>query len=43
MIHAYFDVDVGIVWTIATQRLSELRTVLQRMLEDIRQAKGEPE
>jgi uncharacterized protein with HEPN domain len=34
VIHAYFDVDVEIVWTIATQRLSELRTVLQRMVQD---------
>ena len=34
VIHAYFAVDVEIVWTIATQRLSELRTVLTEMLED---------
>ena len=34
VIHEYFDVDREIVWTIATQRLAELRTVLQQMLED---------
>jgi uncharacterized protein with HEPN domain len=34
VIHAYFAVDVEIVWTIATQRLSELKTVLTQMLED---------
>jgi uncharacterized protein with HEPN domain len=34
VIHAYFAVDVEIVWTIATQRLSELKTVLTGMLDD---------
>jgi uncharacterized protein with HEPN domain len=34
VIHAYFAVDVEIVWTIATQRLSELEAVLTEMLED---------
>ena len=34
VIHAYFDVDVEIVWTIATQRLGELKTVLQRMVQE---------
>ena len=34
VIHAYFAVDVEIVWTIATQRLSELKAVLTEMLED---------
>lgn len=34
VIHAYFDVDIEIVWTIATQRLSELKTVLQQMVQD---------
>jgi uncharacterized protein with HEPN domain len=34
VIHAYFDVDVEIVWTIATQRLPELKAVLQQMLKD---------
>jgi len=37
VIHAYFDVDVEIVWTIATQRLGELRTVLQQMVQEKRQ------
>jgi uncharacterized protein with HEPN domain len=34
VIHAYFAVDVEIVWTIATQRLSELKTVLTEMHKD---------
>jgi uncharacterized protein with HEPN domain len=34
VIHAYFDVDVEIVWTIATQRLRELKTVLQQMEQE---------
>lgn len=34
VIHAYFAVDVEIVWTIATQRLSELKAVLAEMLRD---------
>jgi uncharacterized protein with HEPN domain len=34
VIRAYFAVDVEIVWTIATQRLSELKAVLTEMLED---------
>ena len=34
VIHAYFAVDVEIVWTIATQRLSELKAVLRKMLQD---------
>jgi uncharacterized protein with HEPN domain len=43
VIHEYFDVDVEIVWTIATQRLSELKAVLRRMFHDIDQAKSEQE
>jgi uncharacterized protein with HEPN domain len=34
VIHAYFAVDVEIVWTIATKRLSELKAVLTEMLQD---------
>jgi uncharacterized protein with HEPN domain len=34
VIHAYFAVDVEIVWTISTQRLSELKPVLKEMLQD---------
>ena len=34
VIHAYFDVDVDIVWTIATQQLAELRLVVEQMLRD---------
>ena len=34
VIHAYFAVDVEIVWTIATQRLAELKAVLSEMLQD---------
>jgi uncharacterized protein with HEPN domain len=36
VIHAYFAVDVEIVWTIATQRLSELADALNEMLRDYR-------
>lgn len=32
VIHAYFAVDVEIVWVIATQRLPELKAVLLEML-----------
>jgi uncharacterized protein with HEPN domain len=34
-IHAYFAVDVEMVWTIATERLGELKVVVQQMLQDI--------
>ncbi len=33
VIHEYFDVDLEIVWTIATQRLSQFRQIVQQMLE----------
>lgn len=36
VIHAYFDVDVEIVWTIATQQLGELKAVLQQMMQEKR-------
>ena len=35
VIHVYFAVDVVIVWTIATQRLSQLKAVLALMLRDM--------
>jgi uncharacterized protein with HEPN domain len=35
VIHAYFAVDVEIVWTIAQERLADLKMVLQRMLHDM--------
>ncbi len=35
VIHAYFDVDLGIVWTIATERLPELAPLIQQMIEDV--------
>ena len=35
VIHEYFDVDLEIVWIIATQRLAELKTVLQQMQRDM--------
>lgn len=35
VIHQYFDVDPEIVWTIATQRLQDLKKVLERMLTDL--------
>ncbi len=33
VIHEYFDVDLEIVWTIATQRLPQLQVTVQRMIE----------
>lgn len=41
VIHAYFAVDVEIVWTIATKRLSELRAVLEVMLRDLSLQEGD--
>lgn len=35
VIHAYFDVDLEIVWVIATQQLPVLRDTLQAMLRDL--------
>ena len=37
VIHAYFDVDIQIVWTIATERLPELEAILRKMLKDLNQ------
>lgn len=37
VIHAYFDVDLEIVWTISTQRLAELEKALRKMLEELEQ------
>lgn len=34
-IHAYFDVDLGIVWTIATQQLLDLKQLVIQMLQDL--------
>lgn len=39
--HKYFDVDLEIVWTIATQRLYELKIVLQQMLQDLDLGNGD--
>lgn len=36
-IHAYFDVDIQIVWTIATQGLLEIKTPIMNMLKDLEQ------
>lgn len=35
VIHEYFDVDLEIVWTIATQRLSQLQFTVQEMIESV--------
>lgn len=35
VVHEYFDVDPEIVWTIATQRLHDLKEVLEQMLADL--------
>ncbi|NOZ76838.1 MAG: DUF86 domain-containing protein [Euryarchaeota archaeon] len=35
VIHTYFAVDVGAVWTIATRQLDELKQVLTQMLQEI--------
>lgn len=37
VIHEYFDVDLGIVWTIATTQLPTLKRVLRSMLADLEQ------
>ena len=34
-IHAYFDVDLGIVWRISTEDLPRLRDQMKRMLDDL--------
>ncbi len=34
VIHAYFEVDVEIVWTIATERLAELKGVIEKMVQE---------
>lgn len=34
-IHTYFAVDIGVVWTIATQRLHELKSVVRQMLDHV--------
>lgn len=34
-IHAYFAVDVQIVWTIATERLGDLKRVVAQILRDL--------
>ena len=39
--HAYSAVDVEIVWTIATRRLSELKAVLKVMLRDLSLQEGD--
>jgi len=35
VIHEYFDVDLEIVWTIATTQLQHLKRVLQSMLAEL--------
>lgn len=35
VIHAYFDVDLAIVWHIAVENLPVLRDHLQKMLDDL--------
>jgi uncharacterized protein with HEPN domain len=37
VIHEYFDIDLMIVWTIATERLQDLRSVLETILADLEQ------
>lgn len=34
-IHAYFDVDLTIVWTIATERLADLKALIAQVLKDL--------
>ncbi len=34
VIHAYFEVDLEIVWTIATERLPELKVVIERLIQE---------
>jgi uncharacterized protein with HEPN domain len=33
LVHAYFDLDMPLVWSIASSRLDELRRQLQRILD----------
>jgi len=35
IIHEYFDVDLEIVWAIATTQLGDLKAILQAMLADL--------
>lgn len=35
-IHDYFAVDIELVWTIATEQLGELETVIKNILEDLK-------
>jgi len=37
VVHAYFEVDVEIVWMIATTRLPELRRVMEQMLKELQE------
>jgi len=42
-IHAYFDVDVEIAWTIASQQLAELKPLVIQILHDLKnQANTQP-
>jgi len=34
-IHAYFDVDIDIVWTIVTQQLPGFKAIVQQTLSDL--------
>ncbi|MFN3762469.1 MAG: DUF86 domain-containing protein [Anaerolineae bacterium] len=34
-IHAYFEVDIHIIWTIITQQLPGFKAVVERMLDDL--------
>jgi uncharacterized protein with HEPN domain len=35
VIHAYFDVDLTIVWTITTERLPDLKPLVAQVLKDL--------
>lgn len=37
LIHGYFGVDYESVWAVATERLSEIKTTLEKMLRDIQE------
>jgi uncharacterized protein with HEPN domain len=35
LIHGYFGVDYEAVWAVATERLSEIKATLEKMLRDL--------
>ena len=40
VIHDYFGVDVALVWTVATTMLTQLRTDVQAILDEVQSSSG---